>query len=77
MGYRKYRRRREDDEIERFGWLVATVVFIVMFVAYFVYGFFAHCVFEWPVRLDVKVCWSEQVDPAKQKAAEKAANFIP
>jgi hypothetical protein len=62
---------------DAFQWLVVCVVFAVCFVFYFIHGFFANCIFEWPLRFDVKVCWNEQVDPSVHKAAEKAANFVP
>jgi hypothetical protein len=62
-------------------WLVlmaiASVVFIVWYAIYTVFGFLTNCIFEWPVRWDVGTCWNEQIQPAKEKAIEKAANFIP
>jgi hypothetical protein len=60
-----------------FQWALACVVFVVFFALYFIHGFFDHCVFEWPIRWDVGTCWNEQISPSQQKAAEKAANFIP
>lgn len=65
------------SEEEKIGWIITAVVFAVCFVAYFIYGFFTHCVFEWPIRWDVGACLHEQVQPAQQNAAEKAANFVP
>lgn len=77
MGRKKYRRNRGMSEMEKFQWVVASVVFAVVFVVLLAYGFVAHCVIEWPIRWDVGTCWHEQVDPASKKAAEAASNFIP
>ena len=62
---------------EKIGWLIAGGVFVVCFMAYFIYGFFTNCVFHWPIRWDVDECWHEQIAPAQNKAAESASNFIP
>jgi len=79
MGYRKrrYKREKKMTEEEKTGWVIATIVFLLCFVFYFIHGLLAHCVFEWPIRWDVRTCWNEQINPAQQKAAEKAINFIP
>lgn len=53
------------------------VIFAIVFVGVFIYRFFSNCIFEWPIRWDVKTCWNEQIAPAKQKAAEQAADFAP
>lgn len=57
--------------------IFASVVFVIVFIVWQIYGFFAHCIFEWPIRLDMRTCWSEQTDPAYKKAAEAASNFVP
>lgn len=74
--YRKYRSRGMTEQ-EKFQWGLATAVFIIAFIFYFIGGYFSNCIFEWPPRWDVKTCFSEQINPAKDKAAEKAANFVP
>lgn len=79
MSRRRFDRHRSRGmtKQERFQWGLTIVVFIIVFCAVFVYRFFANCIFEWPIRWNVHTCWNEQVQPAKEKAAEKAANFIP
>lgn len=62
---------------EAFQWMLLCVVFSVLFIIYFIWSFFTHCIFEWPIRWDIKTCWIEQIDPAVQKASEQAANFVP
>lgn len=62
---------------EKFRWILVIIIFIVGFLIYFSYGILTNCVFHWPIRWDVMTCWNEQVNPAKEKAAEKAANFVP
>ncbi len=62
---------------DRIKWIVASVVFVLAFVVYFVYGFFHNCVFHWPIRRDVSTCWHEQIAPAQHKAAESASQFAP
>ena len=74
--YYKYRSRGLSKE-EKIGWAIASFVFVVVFVAYFIYSFFANCIFEWPIRWDVGTCWDEQKAPAKQKAVEEAIKFAP
>lgn len=74
--YRRYRERRMTEQ-EKFQWVLATIIFVVFFTLYFVRGYFSNCIFEWPVRWDVKTCFVEQISPAKEKAAEKAVNFVP
>ena len=79
MGRRRFYRRRLRGMTrqEWFQWAVVTVVFVVGFIIYFVYGFFANCIFEWPPRWDVATCWNEQKAPAQQKAVEEAIKFAP
>ena len=79
MGRRKFYRHRSRGltNQEKFQWGLTMAVFVIVFCVVFVYRFFANCVFEWPIRWDVRACWNEQVQPAKEKAAEKAANFVP
>lgn len=55
----------------------ASVIFGLLFIFYFSTSFISNCVFEWPIRWDVKTCWVEQIHPAKEKATEKAVNFVP
>lgn len=74
--YRKYRSRGITEQ-EKFQWGLAIVIFIIAFIFYFVGSYFSNCIFEWPPRWDVKTCFNEQINPAKEKAAEKAANFVP
>lgn len=62
---------------EKTAWLVVAIVFTFFFTIHIVYGFFTKCIFEWPIRWDVKVCLIEQKVNAVQKASEKAVNFIP
>ncbi len=58
-------------------WIVTAIVFILSFTIYFSYIYLKNCVLHWPLRWDVKVCWNEQKEPARQKASEAAAPFIP
>ena len=77
---RKYRYRYHDKKmtkLEKFQWLLTAVIFGIVFVVYFSYRFATNCIFEWPIRWDVRACWHEQIAPAKEKAAEQAANFVP
>ena len=76
--HKKYQYHPKDlTKKETFQWILTAVIFTVFFILYFVEGFVFNCIFEWPIRWDIKTCWNEQVDPAKDKAAGKAANFIP
>lgn len=81
MGYRKRRRRyynsKKMSEEEKTQWILTSIVFIICFIFYLLWGFISNCIFEWPIRWDVGACWIEQVKPAKEKAVEKAINFIP
>jgi hypothetical protein len=61
---------------EKFAWVVAFAVFIISFFFYFTINFISNCVFEWPLRWDIKTCWKEQIEPSNQKASEKTAPFI-
>lgn len=71
------KRRNTKLTKKEFQWLITITVFIIAFIFYFTKGYLSNCIFEWPPRWDVKVCFSEQINPAKDKAAEKAANFVP
>lgn len=64
-------------EFEKFQWVLTVIVFVVVFITVFAYRFIFNCIFEWPIRWDIGTCWHEQVGPAKDAAAEKAANFVP
>jgi|APSaa5957512622_1039677.scaffolds.fasta_scaffold144280_2 hypothetical protein len=80
--YRKYKRRykprsKKISKEEQFQLIIAGIIFIVLFVFYTMFGFISNCVLEWPPRWDVSTCWSEQIDPAKGKAIEKAIQFVP
>ncbi len=80
--YRRYRKHyyhhpKKITKEEIFQWGVVAVVFAFFFIFHFIGGFLSNCIFEWPIRWDVSTCWHEQIAPAKEKAAEKAANFIP
>jgi len=78
--YRKFKKRSRSNrmtEFEKFQWIVFCIICTVLFAFYLIKGFIFNCVFEWPIRWDVRVCWSEQINPAKEKAAEKATNFMP
>lgn len=74
--FKKYRDRKMTEQ-EKFQWVLTAIVFIVVFVGMFVYLFTTKCIFEWPIRWDIKACWHEQVQPAKNEAIDKAANFVP
>ena len=65
------------SEQEKFQWVLTAIVFVVVFIGAFIYFFASNCIFEWPIRWDIKTCWSEQIQPAKNEAIEKAANFMP
>jgi len=79
MSRRKFYKHREKKmtEFEKFQWVLTAIVFVVVFICVFAYRFTTNCIFEWPIRWDVGVCWHEQVGPAKDAATEKAANFVP
>ena len=71
-----YRHKNKSlSKEEWFAWKVTFSVFVVCFVFYFIYGFVTNCIFEWPIRWDIGVCWNEQIAPAKEKASEKAVIF--
>lgn len=74
---RFYRRDRGMTKQEKLQWALVVAVFVVVFLVVFVYRFFAHCIFEWPIRWDVKTCWNEQVGPAKEEAVEESIKFAP
>jgi len=62
---------------EKLQWMLFLAVFAFAFIFYFVSSFISNCIFEWPIRWDIHTCWDEQKNPAKEKAFEKAADFIP
>lgn len=62
---------------KRFWWIFFFVLLTIVFILQFAYNFVANCIFEWPIRWDVKVCWNEQINPAKEKAIEVAGPFMP
>lgn len=74
--YRKNDFNRKLTKKEKDRYTVAVVVFVAVFVGVLTYNFFSNCVFEWPIRWDVGTCFNEQIKPAKDNAAEKAAQFI-
>jgi len=79
MGRSRFYKRRSRglSKEEKIGWTIASFIFVIVFVTYFIYSFFANCIFEWPIRWDVGTCWDEQKAPAKQKAIEEAIKFVP
>ena len=79
MSKRRFYRHREKKmtEFEKFQWVLTAIVFVVVFICVLIYLFTTKCVFEWPIRWDVKTCLQEQVQPAKEEAIDKAANFVP
>jgi hypothetical protein len=56
--------------------LLAAIILVTSFIAYFTLNFVKNCIFEWPIRWDVKTCWNEQKDPSWNKALETTSNFI-
>jgi hypothetical protein len=73
---KKSRRRRKEDE-ELLKYLPAAIVFIIVLVAVFTFNFLTNCIFEWPIRWDIGVCWDEQKEPSVRKATEEAIKFVP
>lgn len=76
----KYRNSKvRSSRISKKGivYIVVSVVFIMTFIFYLAYNFLTNCIFERPIRWDIGTCWHEQIAPAKNKAAESAAKFIP
>ncbi len=69
------RRGNKQDEEFLVKIIVVGVVFIIVFVAVFVNSYVRNCIWEWPIRWDVKTCWNEQIEPSKEKATEEAAKF--
>lgn len=74
MRRRRHDRRKEEDLKD---WIPALIVFAVVFLVVFIGRLFSNCIFEWPIRWDFGTCWNEQIESAKQKAAESAAEFAP
>ena len=77
---RKYRYRSRPRGLtkqEKFQWVFAAVVFVIAFVVYFTFNFVSNCIWEWPPWWDIGTCWNEQIDPARWKATETAAPFVP
>ncbi len=64
-------------DFEKFQWVFAAVVFVSTFIVVFLWSFVTSCIFHWPIRWDVAVCWGEQIQPAQEEAAQNAVNFIP
>ncbi len=79
--FRKFKRHRSGSkkitEFEKFQWIAFFIICAVLFGFYLIKGFISNCIFEWPIRWDVGTCWNEQINPAKDKAAGKAINFMP
>jgi len=57
--------------------LLVAVVFTLIFVPAIIYFFFSRCIFVWPIRWDIKICWHEQIAPSSEKASRGAVNFLP
>lgn len=66
-----------DDKEKIVAWVLVSIIVVVGFVVYFIYGFITNCILEWPPRWDIKSCWNEQIDPAKEKAIDAAMPFVP
>lgn len=64
-------------DFEKFQWIFVAVIFLSTFIVVFIGGFVTNCIFHWPIRWDIAVCWNEQIQPAQQEAVEKASNFVP
>lgn len=77
MGKKHYKKQRGLSKEEIFGWILFCVVFYVVLSVNMVWLFTTNCVFEWPPRFDVSVCWEEQKLEAKENAADAAGNFMP
>jgi hypothetical protein len=67
----------EKDKRYIFQLCVAALIFVLGVVIWFSWFFVCNCIFHWPIRWDVKACWTEQIRPAQEKAGEAASNFIP
>jgi len=76
QGFYRYQDKKMSRQ-EKFQWILTSIVFSVAFISIFAYRFMTNCIFEWPIRWDIGVCWCEQVEPAKNAAAERAVNFVP
>ena len=74
--FKKYRERKMTEQ-EKFQRILTAIVFVVVFIGAFIYFFASNCIFEWPIRWDIKTCWNEQIQPARNEAIDKAANFVP
>lgn len=72
-------RKKKGFELtyKEFQWLLFGTAFSLLFAVYLLFNFFSNCVFEWPIRLDIKTCWHEQINPSRERAVEKAINLIP
>lgn len=80
--HKKYKRRniprsQKITKEDKLHLMIVVVVFVVCFVFYLMSSFVSNCIFEWPLRWDIGTCWNEQVGPAKEKAVEKAIQFVP
>lgn len=80
--YKRNRRKnlshsRKVSEEDKLYLMIVVIVFVVCFIFYLLSSFISNCIFEWPLRWDVGTCWNEQINPAKEKAVEKAIQFVP
>ena len=80
--YKKHRRKnvshsRKVSKEDKLHLMIVAIVFVVCFIFYFLSGFISNCIFEWLLRWDAGTCWNEQINPAKEKAVEKAIQFVP
>jgi len=73
---RKRKLFSEKDKETIFHWVLVAVVFAVVYVSWMIWGFITNCIFTWPIRLDVNVCWSEQKIPAHEKAIDAAGHLM-
>ncbi|MES3004627.1 MAG: hypothetical protein V4690_00780 [Patescibacteria group bacterium] len=80
--YRKFKKRssyfkKRENEFEIPKWIFYFLTLTILFIVFFSFNFVSNCIIEWPPRWDVRTCWSEQFEPAKTKAIEKSAPFMP
>lgn len=69
-------KKSDKLEMEMFSWVLLAIIFVTSYVFFFIHGWLSNCVFEWPIRWDIKTCWNEQKAPATQKALNETAKFM-
>lgn len=70
-----YLTRREKRVV--FLWIVAAIVLVTGYIIFQTVHFIRDCIFEWPIRWDVRTCWNEQKQASWDKAGEGTSLFIP